>query len=183
MLPCELRGDTAPPLTLRAPNITWRAGIDISPLDPVDTADVDWLRALVWAGHPGRLRVLDRALQVAGTRPAVPIHAGDATELLPILVAAAPANAAACVMHTAFLAHLPPADRSRFERQVIAASASRPVWWISAEPRTDPHEPRLRLARCDNGKVTIQRALARYQPHGAWIEWIPSGTGPPGHTS
>jgi hypothetical protein len=36
-------------------------------------------------------------------------------------------------MHTAFLAHLAPPDRARFEHQVAALSAERPVYWISAE--------------------------------------------------
>ena len=43
-LHCELRGGTPPPLALPAPDIAWRAGIDLSPLDPDDAA---WLRALV----------------------------------------------------------------------------------------------------------------------------------------
>ena len=39
---------------------------------------------------------------------------------------------------------LPP----RFEHQIAALSAERPVYWISAETRADPAEPRLRLATC-----------------------------------
>jgi hypothetical protein len=45
----------------------------------------------------------------------------------------APLDTAVCVMHTAFLAHLAPPDRARFEHQVAALSAERPVYWISAE--------------------------------------------------
>jgi hypothetical protein len=38
-------------------------------------------------------------------------------------------------MHTAFLAHLAPPDRARFEHQIAALSAGRPVYWISAPTR------------------------------------------------
>ena len=50
-LQCELRGGTPPPLARPAPNIAWRAGIDLNPLAPLDPDDAAWLRALVWAAH------------------------------------------------------------------------------------------------------------------------------------
>jgi hypothetical protein len=83
-------------------------------------------------------------------------------------------------MHTAFLAHLAPPDRARFEHQVAALSAGRPVYWISAETRADPAEPRLRLATCVNGTIAGQQALARYQSHGAWLEWTAQSPHPRG---
>ncbi len=76
---------------------------------------------------------------------------------------------------TAFLAHLTPPGRARFEHQVVALSAIRPVYWISAETRADPAAPRPRLARCENGTVTGHWALARYQSHGAWLQWTAGG--------
>jgi hypothetical protein len=101
-------------------------------------------RRLLPAPYP---RLLGRALRAAA-RPPAPVHAGDATAILPALVTSAPAGTAVCVMHTAFLAHLAPPDRARFEHQVVALSAGRPVCWISAETRADPAGPRLRLASC-----------------------------------
>jgi hypothetical protein len=83
-------------------------------------------------------------------------------------------------MHTAFLAHLTPPARSRFERQVVALSDGRPVYWVSAETRSDPAEPRMRLTTCENGKVTGSWPLARYQSHGAWLEWTTGEHGQPG---
>lgn len=171
-LRCELRG-ILPPLALPAPGIAWRAGIDLNPLDPLDPGDAAWLRALVWADHPGRARLLDQAIHAAGTLPAAPVHAGDATDLLPGLAASAPKDAAVCIMHTAFLAHLTLPERTRFQRQVAAVSAERPVYQISAETRADPAGPRLRLAFCENGTLVGWRALGRYQSHGTWLEWTP----------
>jgi hypothetical protein len=173
---CELRGSALLPLAWPAPGIAWRAGIDLNPLDPGDGA---WLRALVWADHPGRARLLDHALRAALTLPPAPVHAGDAAGLLPAIVASAPQDAAVCVMHTAFLAHLTPPERARFERQVAAASAERPVYWVSAETRADASGPRLRLAFCQNGTVVGWQALGRYQSHGAWLEWTAEGARPP----
>jgi hypothetical protein len=69
-------------------------------------------------------------------------------------------------------------DRARFEHQVAALSTGRPVYWISAETRTDPADPRLHLATCVNGTVGAQQALARYQSHGAWLEWTHQASGP-----
>ena len=76
--------------------------------------------------------------------------------------------------------HLAPPDRARFERQVAVLSAGRPVYWISAETRADPAEPRLRLATLLNGTIASQQALARYQSHGAWLEWTAQSPHPRG---
>ena len=181
-LRCELRGATQPPLTLPPPDITWRAGIDLNPLDPLDPDDAAWLRALVWADHPHRARLLGQALRAAAQRPPAPVHAGDAAGLLPALVTSAPQDAAACVMHTAFLAHLTAPDRARFERQVVASSAERAVYWVSAETSGDPTGPRVQLTACENGAVTGRWPLARCQSHGAWLEWTADSPGLPGAT-
>jgi hypothetical protein len=175
-LTCELRGSIPPPLTLPSAAITWRAGIDLNPLSPLDPDDTAWLRALVWPDHPSRARRLGQALRTMGQHPPVPVHAGDATSLLPALVASAPPDTAVCVMHTAFLAHLTPAERDRFQQQILAISAGRPLYWISGETRTDPAAPRLHLTTCENGAVTGQWQLARYHSHGAWLEWTAHST-------
>lgn len=156
------------------PQISWRAGIDLHPLDPTSPHDADWLRALVWADHPGRANRLAVALTAAAARPRVQLYAGDATDLLPALVEAAPPDLAICLFHTAFLAHLPARDRQRFEHQVPVLSAERPIYWIQAEPRNNPAEPRLRLTTCQDGRITGQWPLGNYHPHGEWLEWAAS---------
>ena len=137
-LRCTLRGHHRPPLGLPMPSIGWRAGIDLHPLDPADPDDAAWLRALVWADHLDRATLLGDALTAATGRPPIPVHAGDATEQLPALVAAAPAELTLCLFHTAFLAHLPRLDRERFEHIVVVLSTARPIFWVQAEPRPDP---------------------------------------------
>ncbi len=179
LLRCRLSGQTRPPLDLPVPAIASRAGIDLNPLDPADPADAAWLRALIWADHLERALLLDDALRVAASRPPVPLHAGDATGQLPAVVAATPPGVAVCVIHTAFLAHLPPLQRDRFEHLVVLLSTAQPIYWVQAEPRRDPSEPRLRLTICENGCIREEWPLGHYQPHGGWLEWL--ATGVPAH--
>ncbi len=85
---------------------------------------------------------------------------GDAAERLPAVVASAPADMTVCLFHTAFLAHLPPLDRERFEHLVAVLSTARTIYWVQAEPRHDPAEPRLRLTACEDGRISGQWPLA-----------------------
>ncbi len=62
MLECELTG-TLPPT--RLPEVVWRAGLDLNPLDVTNPADLAWLEALIWPEHAhrrDRLRAADREL-------------------------------------------------------------------------------------------------------------------------
>jgi hypothetical protein len=76
-----------------------------------------------------------------------------------------------CLFHTAFLAHFPPLDRERFEHLVAVLSTGRVIYWIQAEPRPDPAEPRLRLTTCHDGRITGHWPLGHYHPHGQWLQW------------
>src|SRR5216683_1012655 len=142
------------------PHITWRAGINLQPLNPLDPADAAWLRALVWADHTARARLLDSALRAVALRPP---HSGPRRRRHGAAARShcgRTAGAVLCIMHTAFLAHLTSSDRARFERQVAALSANRPVYCVSAETRASSTEPRLRLARCENKTLTGSWPLA-----------------------
>jgi hypothetical protein len=64
------------PRDLAVPQIVWRAGVDLNPLDPADPDTAAWLTALVWPEHEHRRDRLAAALRlaaVAGTR----IERGD----------------------------------------------------------------------------------------------------------
>uniref|UniRef100_UPI000FD800BB DUF2332 family protein n=1 Tax=Microbacterium sp. CPCC 204701 TaxID=2493084 RepID=UPI000FD800BB len=60
VLECEVRGD--PPL--RMPDIVWRAGVDLEPLDAADDDDRRFLTSLVWPGEAGRVERIEAALEV-----------------------------------------------------------------------------------------------------------------------
>jgi hypothetical protein len=90
-------------------------------------------------------------------------------------VASASASIAVCLLHTAFLTHFPSLDQECFEHLVVVLSTARLIYWVQAEPRPDPAEPRLRLTACEEGRITGQWPLGRYHPHGEWLEWAAAG--------
>ena len=49
VLDCAATGVAPPPAR---PEVVWRAGLDLNPLDVTDPADVAWLDALIWPEHP-----------------------------------------------------------------------------------------------------------------------------------
>jgi len=67
MLRCDLRGPV--PVPGRLPEISWRAGLDLNPLDVTADDDVRWLSCLVWPGE-GDAR---SAWTPRSPRPAVPL--------------------------------------------------------------------------------------------------------------
>ena len=73
-LPCRVSGPA--PLPRRAPQVVWREGIDLNPLDVNDEDDMAWLSCLVWPDEAGRAERLQAAVKAARRRPPV-IHRGD----------------------------------------------------------------------------------------------------------
>src|SRR5690606_13911517 len=61
VLTSEVRG---PMPLVRMPEIVWRAGIDLAPLDARDPRDRAWLRGLVWPGETGREERIAAALDI-----------------------------------------------------------------------------------------------------------------------
>ncbi|MHB8246796.1 MAG: DUF2332 family protein [Acidimicrobiales bacterium] len=54
----------AVPVPDAVPEVAWRAGLDLNPLDPSDPADVEWLSCLLWPGEEGRAERLAAAAAV-----------------------------------------------------------------------------------------------------------------------
>ncbi|WP_127793619.1 DUF2332 domain-containing protein [Agromyces sp. LHK192] len=168
VLDCEV--DAATPVPGRLPEVVWRGGIDLHPLDVRDADDVAWLEALVWPEHDDRRRRLRAAAALAAADPPR-IVAGDLAERLDALAAEAPRDATLVVFHTAVLMYLEPDARERFAEQVRGL----PGHWISAEGRTVtpgirvrddvPNEPADFVLALDGTQV------AWAQPHGRRLRW------------
>lgn len=128
--PVELRCATRGPVPFpsQLPEVVWRAGIDLDPLDVRDRAAVDWLRALVWPGQDERVRRLEGAIRVARNDPAYLVR-GDLNDRLTEVVAQAPAGATVVVFHSAVLAYLSVPERDRF----VATVRGLPVTWVANE--------------------------------------------------
>jgi hypothetical protein len=171
-LGCALLGPQIPPLD--PPEVVWRAGIDLDPVDLGNPEHVRWLRACVWPDQPERRARLDAALLVArDAQP--PIHRGDALELLPDLIEQAPADALVCLFHTAALAYF--TREQVAELHVVLAGVEREVTWVGGEApgvlvgdRRSPGE-RLDFALAV-GRPGALELRGRMGHHGGWLEWL-----------
>ena len=167
ILRCAPRGPV--PVPGQLPVITWRAGLDLNPLDVTDDDDVRWLSCLVWPGEDDRQQRL--AAAVASARRAPPaVHRGDLLTDLPALAAQAPAGATLVIFHTAVLPYVEPEDRGRF----IEAVRRLPCVWLSNE--APGVVPGVSLPRRPGGPFLLIRdgetPLAYVDGHGVWVEWL-----------
>ena len=127
VLRCEPRGPV--PLPARIPAISWRAGLDLNPLDVTREDDVRWLSCLVWPGEGDRAQRLAAAIASARRDPPA-VHRGDMLTGLPSLAAQAPADATLVIYHTSALWYLPAERREQFAGTVRGLGAT----WLSSEP-------------------------------------------------
>jgi hypothetical protein len=86
VLDCDATGMTPPD---RLPEVVWRAGLDLNPLDVTHPEDVAWLDALIWPEHEHRRARLRAAAAVAADDPPLLVR-GDLVDDLPALAARAP---------------------------------------------------------------------------------------------
>jgi hypothetical protein len=166
LLVCEPRGPV--PLPAVVPDVAWRAGLDLNPLDVTSDDDVRWLECLIWPGETGRLERLRAAVETARRDPP-PLRQGDLLTDLPDLVREAPAGASVVVFHSAVLAYVSRAGRAAFAETIRSLG----VTWLANEspgvlpdlpaPPTDAHGFLL----AENGTAVI----AVTDSHGTWIEW------------
>lgn len=163
------------PVPDRLPEVVWRAGIDLNPLDVTSDDDVRWLSTLVWPEHDHRRARLAAAIEIARADPPRLI-AGDLNEHVAALARETPPGATLVIFHTSVLWYLTPADRAAFADTV----AGLPGHWISNEvpgvvpavqeslpPRKDPTTLHCVLA-LDGTPVAYSA------PHGQSLEWFRS---------
>lgn len=172
-LEAELRGSGALPPLVDDLTIWFRGGIDLNPIDLTSEDELRWLRALIWPEHLERhQRLIDGAAELA--QSPVDLRAGDATELLPRMIADTPGDAALTAYSTVALYQIPAAGREQILRTLVETSRERPVWLVTLELRLedidDQQQPTLAISRFVNGDRRRQQ-LARSSPHGWWIEW------------
>jgi hypothetical protein len=172
---CELRGQVLPPIHVGMPQVAARVGIDLNPIHAADSQATLWLHALVWPEHPERAALLRQVLVLAQREPPTLI-AGDALAVLPQVVAAAPADAALCVFHTATLAHFPLEARDRFRVLMAELARQRDLFWLSSEgvglgEQRRQGEYVTILTAFQHGR-RAERRLASNHQHGAWLAWL-----------
>jgi hypothetical protein len=115
------------PIPVQLPEVVWRRGIDLAPIDLDDPDAVRWLECCIWPDQPQRLARLQAAVGIARVDP--PVVRGDLLELVGSVVAQAPDDATVVVFHAATLVYLPEPGRQRFAELM----ANLPAVWIWAE--------------------------------------------------
>ncbi|MFF5171016.1 DUF2332 domain-containing protein [Micromonospora sp. NPDC000089] len=167
VLDCALTG-AAPPD--RLPEVVWRAGLDLNPLDVTDPADLAWLDALIWPEHGHRRERLRAAATVAAAEPPLLVR-GDLVDDLPALAARAPADATLVVFHTSVLYLVPPPRRTAFADLVRTL----PGHWVANEaPEVLPYDdlPAPPDGAHHNVLALDGRPVAWARGHGQAITWF-----------
>ena len=162
------------PVPSAYPEIAWRAGLDLNPLDVNSATEMDWLETLVWPGQEQRAQWLRDAIAIAQWHPPK-IHRGDLLSDLPTLAASAPTVAQLVIFHTAVLAYVAAqSDRDAFAEIVRKTGAL----WISNEvPATFPEIAKRAPPSPSPGNFLMAvngEPVAWTGPHGQSIEWFAS---------
>lgn len=162
----EWRGDPPP---AAAPQVIDRAGVDLTPLDPVD--DRLRLMSYIWADQTDRLQRTARALDLAAEiRPA--LTRGDAAEWLEARLAAPRPGALHLVFHTVAWQYFLPATKARagaaLARAGAVATPEAPLARLGMEADATPGSAALTLTLWPGGQVI---PLGRADFHGRRVDW------------
>ena len=170
VIPCAVGPGIRPPV--RLPEVTWRAGIDQSPIDVRDVEEMRWLETLIWPGHPERVARLHAAARIAAADPPH-LRRGDLVDLLASTAEWAPADATLVVFHGAVLGYLAAERREEFRRIVGDLDA---IWVSNEAPGLVPEAAAQLPADLDVGARFILardgRPLALTGPHGQSIDGL-----------
>jgi hypothetical protein len=171
VISCTLDGPV--PVPVAVPEVVWRAGIDLNPLDVTDARHMRWLEALIWPEQDDRRRRLAAAIKVAQSDPPY-LVAADLNDAVTDLAGQAPGDATLVIFHTSVLAYLDAVGRSAFASTV----RDLPGCWISNEipsavrfedgslpPSPDP--AKLWTVVAQDG-----RPVAYASPHGQYLHWF-----------
>jgi hypothetical protein len=167
VIECEATGV---PVPAGVPQVVWRAGLDLNPLDVTDPADLAWLDALIWPEHAHRRARLRAAAAVAAADPPLLVR-GDLVDDLPELAAQAPTGATLVVFHTSVLYQVPESRRRAFAEVVRQL----PGHWIANEaPHVLPYDalPDPPATALHNVVALDGTPLAWSRSHGQAVTWF-----------
>jgi hypothetical protein len=168
---CSTIGTT--PLPAAMPEIVWRAGLDLNPLDVSDPSQAAWLENLVWPEQTGRLHWLRAAMKVAAaTKPRLRKGSLLGNDLA-TLCDEAPKDATLVVFHTAVLAYIADqAHRQAFADRVMQLC---PFWISNESPRVFPDIASRTDITGTPGDFLLSvngSPVAWTDPHGASMKWL-----------
>jgi len=169
VFPCKASMQT--PIPLSHPDIAWRAGLDLNPLDVGNEEDMKWLKTLVWPEQTDRSARVDAAIAVARRDPPH-IVAGDLLEETEALALQAPAGSHLVIFHTAVLNYVTPDVRKEFATLVKDLGAT---WLANEGARILPNVVSATVLEDRPEAFVLSsdgRAIARTGPHGQFIDWL-----------
>jgi Uncharacterized protein conserved in bacteria (DUF2332) len=181
VLGCVVEGD--PPMPPRLPDVVWRGGIDLNPLDVHDDDAMRWLETLVWPEHEDRRARLAAAVRLARADPPTLVR-GDLVEQLPALVERVPQGATLVVFHSSVLGYLEETEpfSTLMTGLMTGLVTGRRGHWVSNEgPRvlpavasTAPSQPPpgSPVGRAPVVTALDGRAVAWAHPHGRALSWL-----------
>jgi hypothetical protein len=170
VLDCRVTG--AAPLPSAVPDVAWRAGLDLNPLQVADEQDVRWLESLVWPEQTDRFEILRQAVAIARTDPARIVE-GDLTRDLAGVAADAPPELPLVVFHSAVLSYLDDEQRNQFRQRLAELGEQRHVVWVSNEgPRVIVDVPTPKDGPVPFVVARDDVPLAYADPHGASLDWF-----------
>ncbi len=157
------------PIPKCVPEVVWRAGLDVEPLNPCSLRDMKWLSSFLWPGEMGRAERLNRAIATARRHP-VEIYRGDLLDGLEEVAAKAPKEVTLVIYHTAVLAYVDEVKRLTFGSLVRSFGA---VWLSNEAPGVVTSVGPQRASK-HRGFTLVKNGsehLADNDPHGSWIKW------------
>lgn len=169
-LPCVIDRASVP---TALPEVVWRAGVDLKPIDVGDADQIHWLETLVWPEHEERRRRLRDASALVAREPADLVQ-GDLLDEIPALIAQAPAGSRVVVFHSAVLVYLAPERRAAF---CDLMSSMPEVTWISNEGAHVLAAIANQVDSATDGRMILAvngGAIARTGPHGQSYEALGS---------
>ncbi|QDY69403.1 DUF2332 domain-containing protein [Qingshengfaniella alkalisoli] len=169
VFPCKASNTTPIPTSL--PEIKWRAGLDLNPLDVRSDEDMQWLKTLVWPEQTERYSRLEAAITLARRDPPNVI-AGDLLEKTEALAAQAPTDARLVIFHTAVLNYVAPEVRKEFATLVHDLGAE---WLANEGANILPNVASTNMLEDRPGAFVLSHngcAIARTGPHGQFVDWL-----------
>ncbi|MEV4832021.1 DUF2332 domain-containing protein [Micromonospora sp. NPDC049257] len=166
-LDCAITGTTPP---TRLPEVVWRAGLDLNPLDVTDPDDIAWLDALIWPENGHRRERLRAAAAVVAADPPLLVR-GDLVDDLPEVAALAPSDATLVVFHSSVLYLVPPPRRAAFVEVVSGLSGH---WIANEDPAVLPYPglPGQQDDTLHNVLALDGTPLAWTRGHGQALTWF-----------
>jgi hypothetical protein len=169
-LHCSLIGAMKPTLPREMPSIQSRVGIDIHPIDIMNTDEVRWVRALIWPEHIDRADLFERAIGVARRDPPQVIL-GNAADVLLSAANTLPSDSVLCIFHSYALNQCTEAIRNQIVANIEELARSKDVFRVSLEWYGGQKQPQLELYSY-TAKRREQQLLAHCESHGRSIEWL-----------